>query len=203
MPFITEEIWTRVAPLARPGGTPPGASIMNESYPAPTGADAAVDAEMAWVMAFILGIRQIRGEMDIPPSRRFDVLLSGADATDLARLGRSSHLIERLANVSGTRVLETDATQPESAVALVGSLRLLVPLAGLIDVNAEIARIEKRLVKAEAERAKAHAKLSNGNFATQAPAAVVEQERARLAGFERDCAALTDNLAKLRRLGAS
>ena len=203
MPFITEEIWSRVAPLARRGTDMPGPSIMNEAYPAPAAADPAVDEEMAWVMAFILGIRQIRGEMDIPPSRRFDVLLGDATPAELARLARNGHLIERLANVSGTRALVAGEAEPEAAVALVGSLRLLVPLAGLIDVAAEIARLEKRLAKTEAERAKAHAKLSNGNFATQAPAAVVEQERARLAAFERDCAALAENLTKLRRLAGT
>ncbi len=200
MPFISEEIWQRVAPLARPGQWPCDACIMTQPYPISGDTDALIDSRMSWVTSFILGIRQIRGEMDIAPSRRFEVLLVGATDAELAEIKASAHLIERLANISGTRVLHSGEQEPESAVALIGSLRLLVPLAGLIDVQAEIARIEKRLSKTQAERDKAYNKLNSGNFATQAPAAVVEQERTRLHDFERDCAALTDNLNKLRRL---
>ena len=200
MPFITEEIWSRVAPLAIAGGLVPGASIMNAAYPAAQGLDAVADEEMNWVMAFILGIRQIRGEMDIAPSRRFEVLLSNSTSRDLDRLEASRHLIQRLANISDARALQQGEAEPESAVALAGHLKLLVPLLGLIDVAAEIARLDKRLAKARAERDKARNKLENGNFAKQAPADVVEQERNRLAGFERDCAALDENLGRLRRL---
>lgn len=200
MPFISEEIWQRVAPLAGTKPASAAATIMSAPYPAGGEGVADVDREMDWVMAFILGVRQVRGEMDIPPSRRFTVLVAGATPDDLSRLEASRHLIEKLANIDGARALTAGEPEPESAVALAGHLRLLVPLKGLIDVAQEVTRLEKRLAKARAERDKAHAKLSNGNFAAQAPAAVVAQERERLAGFERDCAALEDNLVRLRRL---
>jgi valyl-tRNA synthetase len=202
MPFITEEIWLRVVPLTAEAAAS-GATIMTAAYPASADPDAAAEEEMDWVMAFILGIRQIRGEMDIPPSRKFDVLLGNATPGDLARLETSRPLIQRLANIGTARTLQAGETEPESAVALAGHLKLLVPLLGLIDVAAEIARLEKRLAKARTERDKARNKLENGNFATQAPAEVVEQERTRLAGFERDCAALEDNLGRLSRLAST
>ena len=196
MPFITEEIWQRVAPLA--GVT--GDSIMLAPFPDPHGSDAAVEAEMAWVTGFILAVRQIRGEMDIAPSRAFDVLLANAGASDRERLERHRRYIFKLANVRQVEVLAANAPEPEAAVALLGAVRLLVPMAGLIDVAAETARLGKRLAKAEQDRSRAAAKLANPNFAANAPAAVVAQERERLATLERDCANLEAQLARVRAL---
>jgi valyl-tRNA synthetase len=199
MPFITEEIWQRVAPLA--GRT--GPTIMLEPYPvaAPEAREPAVEAEMRWVMDFILAVRQIRGEMDIAPARRFDVLLANASADDLTRLGRSRHWLERLANLGTVRPLGAGEAEPEAAVALLGELRILVPMAGLIDVAAEVARLGKRIARLRQELAKTEGKLSNANFVANAPPAVVEQERARRADFDRERAQLEVQLARVRGLG--
>jgi valyl-tRNA synthetase len=199
MPFITEEIWQRVGPLA---GSAPGtpATIMLQPYPAPAAQDVAVEAEMRWVMDFILGLRNIRGEMDISPAKRFDVVLAGASAEDLARLARTRHYVERLAGAQSIRALAPGEAEPDAAVALVGTLRVLVPLAGLIDVAAEIARLDKKLAKVRQEVAKCTAKLGNEKFVAGAPADVVAQERARLADFSREAESLAEQLARMRRL---
>jgi valyl-tRNA synthetase len=201
MPFITEEIWQRVAPLAGRSGP----SIMLEPYPvaAPEAREPAVEAEMRWVMEFILAVRQIRGEMDIAPARRFDVLLGNASADDLTRLGRSRHWLERLANLGTVRPLGGGEAEPEAAVALLGELRILVPMAGLIDVAAEVARLGKRIARLRQELARTEGKLANANFVANAPPAVVEQERARRADFDRERAQLELQLARVRGLGAA
>jgi len=198
MPFITEEIWQRVGPLAGRDGP----SIMVEPWPAAGAVDAAVDAEMRWIMEFILAVRQIRGEMDIAPSRRFDVLLAGATAGDLARLEHGRRWIERLANLGALRPLAAGEPEPESAVAMLGELRILVPMAGLIDVAAEAARLDKRIAKLRQDLAKTEAKLGNASFVANAPAAVVEQERQRVQDFGRELAGLETQLARVRRLGS-
>jgi len=160
----------------------------------------AVESEMRWLMDFILAVRQIRGEMDIAPSRRFDVLLAGASAEDLARLARGRHFLERLANLGSLRPLAAAEPEPESAVALLGALRILVPMAGLIDVAAEAARLDKRIGKLRQDLGKTEAKLGNPSFVANAPAAVVEQERARVAEFRRELDGLEAQLARVRRL---
>jgi valyl-tRNA synthetase len=199
MPFITEEIWQRAGPLAGRDGP----SIMIEPWPVVDAArrDPAVEAEMRWLMDFILAVRQIRGGMDIAPSRRFDVLLANASASDLERVARGRHWLERLANVGGLTALAAGAAEPESAVALLGELRILVPMAGLIDVAAEAARLEKRIAKLRQDLGKTEAKLGNPSFVANAPPAVVEQERARVAEFGRELAEFEAQLARVRRLG--
>jgi len=196
MPFITEEIWLRIAPIAGISGD----TLMQQRWPAPGPSDPAADTEMRWVMDVILAVRQIRGEMDVAPSRRFDVLLEHASTSDLERLERNRASIERLASLSGIRVLDRGAAAPEAAVALVGELRVLVPMAGLIDAAAEIARLEKRIAKLRQDLAKTEAKLGNANFVANAPASVVEQERQRIAEFTREVAQLEAQLERVRRL---
>jgi valyl-tRNA synthetase len=200
MPFITEEIWQRVGPLAGRSGP----SIMLEPWPVADAAarDPAIEAEMRWIMEFVLAVRRIRGEMDIAPSRRFDVLLAQASASDLGRLARGRHWLERLANLGALRALGSGETEPESAVALLGEMRILVPMAGLIDVAAEAARLEKRITRLRQDLAKTEAKLGNPSFVANAPATVVAQERARVAEFGGELAGLEAQLARVRRLGS-
>ncbi|HXQ64135.1 MAG TPA: valine--tRNA ligase [Steroidobacteraceae bacterium] len=200
MPFITEEIWQQVG--RRAGRT--GPTIMLEPWPVDAAAwrDPAAEAEMRWVMDFILGVRQIRGEMDIAPARRIDVLLANASDADLGRVARTRHWLERLAAIGSLRALTAGEPEPESAVALLGELRILLPMAGLIDVGAESARLAKRIAKLRQDVAKAEAKLGNSSFVANAPAAVVEQERARLAEFTGELSQLDAQLARVQRLSA-
>ncbi len=199
MPFITEEIWSRVGPRAGR----PGDMLMTQPFPEPASSapDPAIEREMRWVMDFILGIRQIRGEMDIAPSTRFDVLLQDAAADDLLRYRRNAACIERLASVGSARALAPGEAAPQSATALLGEMKILVPMAGLIDVESELARLAKRRQKVEQDLARSEAKLGNQRFVANAPAEVVEQEQDRVAQFKRELEQLgaqLDRVASLR-----
>ncbi len=194
MPFITEEIWQRVAPLA--GVT--GETVMLAPWPQASDfpADAQAEREAAWIQAVILGVRQIRGEMNIAPSRRIPLLMRDATAQEALYLERHRALLERLAGLESVTLLEGAA--PQAAVALVGTLALLVPMAGLIDAAAEAERLTKLIARTRADLAKTQAKLGNANFVANAPAQVVSTERARAAELERTVAGLTAQLERVR-----
>ncbi|HWP94449.1 MAG TPA: valine--tRNA ligase [Gammaproteobacteria bacterium] len=181
MPFITEEIWQRVAPLA--GIT--GPTIMLQPWPAAREfmpADAAdVEAEMRWVMDFVLGVRRIRGDMDIAPSRPLPVLVQDASSLDRERVERHRAFLGTLARLESLTVLPDGVPAPESALALLGTMKILVPMAGLIDKQAELARLAKLIEKLSKDVERTEAKLANDNFVRNAPAEVVEKDRARLA----------------------
>ncbi len=198
MPFITEEIWQRVAPLAGRSGP----SIMLQPFPQTLDdpEDAAAAADMRWAMDFILGVRQIRGEMDIAPSVGFEVLLQDASPVDLQRWQASAAYVRKLANVTGARALGHDQAAPPSAVALMGQLKILVPMAGLIDVEAELARLGKKRDKAAQDVARSEAKLSRADFVDHAPEAIVAQERERLAVASRELEQLEGQLEKVALL---
>jgi valyl-tRNA synthetase len=201
MPFITEEIWQRAAALAGRSGE----TVMLQPYPtaAEFPRDEAAEREIAWIKAFILGIRQIRSGMDIAPSKRLPLLLKNASADELAMIERNRAMLERLAGTQSITALDADATPPQSATALVGELTLLVPMAGLIDAAAEIERLGKRIAKAREDLGKTQAKLSNENFVRNAPPQVVATERERTAELERTIVNLETQLARIRSLGGS
>ena len=140
-----------------------------------------VESEVRWVMDFILGVRRIRGELDIAPSVPFALRLQNAAPLDLERYASNEGALQRLAGVACASPLAPGEAAPQAAAALLGELRILVPMAGLIDVDAELARLDKRRGKLEQELAKAGAKLGNDNFVRNAPAEVVAQERERVA----------------------
>jgi valyl-tRNA synthetase len=201
MPFITEEIWQRVAPHAGSHGGA-GATIMLAPWPRAADAprDEQAERDIAWIQRVVLGIRQIRGEMDISPSRRLPVLLENASAEDRACASAHRSFLERLAGLESLRLLDSGETAPPAATALVGELKVLVPMAGLIDARAELERLAKRRSRAESELAKARAKLANENFARNAPAEVVAQERGRVAEFESQLRGLDEQAARVRAL---
>jgi valyl-tRNA synthetase len=198
MPFVTEEIWQRVAPLAGKWGP----TVMLAPYPsAPDFArDEQAEREIAWVQSVILAVRQIRGEMNIAPSRRIPLLLKDASAQDKTNAEVFRPYLERLAGLDNITVLERGAAAPQSATALVGELTLLVPLKGLIDAAAELERLSKVLAKAHQDLAKMRAKLSNENFVRNAPADVVAKDRERVTELERTTSELTSQLDRLRGL---
>jgi len=178
MPYITEEIWQRVAPLAEVAGE----SIMLAPYPRADASkrDTAAEDEMRWVMDFILGVRKIRGEMNIPPGKPLPVLLQNGSAMDRERLAANERYIIALARTESIRWLDESESAPESATALVGKMRVLIPMAGLIDKEAEQARLEKEINRLRKELQRSEAKLKNQNFLERAPAVVVEKERNRV-----------------------
>ena len=197
MPFITEEVWQRVAPLA--GVT--GKTIMQQRYPTPDAAkiDEAAEADIEWLKAFILGVRQIRGEMDISPGKLLPLLLQHAGAGDQARLARMAGSVEFLARVEPPRLLAEGEAAPESATALLGTMKLLVPMAGLIDKDAELARLSKRIAQLESDVEKVQARVDNPNFG-KAPETVQQQARELLAKQQRDLAALRDQHGRIAAL---
>ncbi len=198
MPFITEEIWQRVAPLA---GTC-GDSIMIQPWPDPASfpVDDEAEAELGWIQGLVLAVRQIRGEMDIAPGRRIPVLLQDASADDQRLLGIHDRYVRELARVSSLDLLPVDSQPPPCATALVGGLKVLVPLAGLIDVAAERTRLTKNRQKAAADLERVEQKLATESFTNHAPEAIVAKERERQQALRRDLARLDDQLARLAAL---
>jgi valyl-tRNA synthetase len=198
MPFISEEIWQRVAPLT---GTC-GDTIMLQRWPEPAQfpVDAAAEAELQWIRSFVLGVRQIRGEMDIPPGKRLTVLLQDATAADQRLLDVHARYLRDLARLDEIRLLPAGEQPPASATALLGNLKILVPMAGLIDVAAERARLEKNRQKLGADLVRIDSKLAQESFVSNAPAAVVEKERERQAALRRDLAKLEEQLQQLAAL---
>jgi valyl-tRNA synthetase len=200
MPFITEEIWQLAAPLAGVRGE----SVMLQPYPAAADftPDEAAERATEWIQGVVLAVRQIRGEMNVSPARRVPLLLKGASAQDAQHAHRHRAWLERLAGLDSITVLAAGATAPQSAAALVGELTLLVPMAGIIDANAEGQRLGRLLGKAREDLAKAQAKLANDNFVRGAPAQVVATERQRALDLERTASELAQQLERVRALTA-
>ncbi|MDH3533871.1 MAG: valine--tRNA ligase, partial [Gammaproteobacteria bacterium] len=178
-------------------------TIMLQPYPQVSAdehdADAVADIE--WVRQFILGIRQIRGEMDISPGKPLPVLLQHSGAADRRRADAYASLLAGVGRVAAVTTLSDDEQPPTSATALLGEMRLLVPMKGLIDVDAERGRLEKQRDRVNADLARARGKLANEKFVSNAPTDVVTQERQRAADFERTLAQLSEQLEKLDDLG--
>ena len=201
MPFITEEIWQRVAPLAGVVSTS-DKTIMTARWPTAAGSslDPDAEADVEWIKSFVLGIRQIRGEMDISPARRLPVLLDDASAQDRMRIAAHGAYLSRLAGLESLRILDAGETAPPAALAVVGAMRALVPMAGLIDPQAELARLDKRAAKLREEIQRATAKLANENFVRNAPLEVVTQEQGRVTEFERTLVSLEAQSERVRLL---
>jgi len=197
-PFISEEIWQRV----RVSAGVKGETIMRAEFPTAIAepADRQAEPEMRWVMDFILGVRQIRGEMDIAPSRKLEVLLQNVSAEDAGYLERNLHYLMRLAGVQTPRVLAAAEAAPIAAVALLGNLEILVPMKGLIDPTAELDRLAKRLRKAEVDLSKLEAKLSNSQFAKNAPPDIVAKDQQRLEELRTEIGQLSAQTARVTKL---
>ncbi|MDD9893472.1 MAG: class I tRNA ligase family protein, partial [Gammaproteobacteria bacterium] len=202
MPFITESIWQTVAPLAQGTAIQDGDTIMLQAWPQADDSkvNAEAEAEIEWVKAFILGLRQIRGEMDIAPSKPLPLLIENASIEDQARLTLHRGLLDKLAKVESITLLDNGDEAPQSAVALLGQMKILVPMAGLIDVAAEVERLTKQLEKAEKLAQQKRGKLGNEKFVANAPADVVAKEKGILADAEQTIAQLNEQIAQLQTL---
>ncbi len=177
MPFITEEIWQRIAPLAGKSGD----SIMLQPYPVPTAEreDQAAIADLEWLKDIIIAVRNIRGEMNISPAKKIPVLLRGDNADERRRMTENRQFLSSLAKLESLEWFE-NGEAPMSATQLVGDTEVLVPMAGLIDKAAEIARLDKELERLNKEIARLQGKLGNEKFTARAPADVVEKEQEKL-----------------------
>ncbi|MGR9012178.1 MAG: valine--tRNA ligase [Gammaproteobacteria bacterium] len=226
MPFITEEIWQRVAPLAgiiardgvyaasqsgtgaaiskdetnAAGQSETGAAadtIMLQAYPVADEAqiDSQAIDETNWIMNFILGVRRIRGEMNIAPSKPLPILLQNGSDADQQNLTNNRVYLQKLGRLESITWLNNDDTAPESAMALVGEMKILIPMAGLIDKEAELARLEKEIQKINNDLPRVEGKLNNPAFVDKAPPEVIDKEKAKLA----DLRSMLNNLEQQQR----
>ena len=195
IPFITEEVWQSVAPQL---GLKQ-ASILERPYPRADqfAIDSSASTEIEWFKAVLTGVRKIRSEMNIAPGKTIPLLLADGDAEDRRRAEKFSAQIAFLARCDSPRWLAPNEAEPAAAAAMVGNLRVLIPLAGLIDLDAERARLKKEIARIEGEIRKCEGKLGNANFVDHAPAAVVEQERTRLSDWKAQVEALRGQAEKL------
>ncbi|CAI8274691.1 MAG: Valine--tRNA ligase [SAR92 bacterium MED-G29] len=194
LPFITEEIWQNIAPLAGITLKPEGDTIMLQPFPVADESqiDAAADADIEWVKNVIVAVRNVRGEMNISPAKALPIYLARGDATDKRRLDENRQFLSKLATLESITWLDDPADAPLCATSLAGDLEILVPMAGIIDVAAELARLDREIDKIAIEAKKLDGKLSNGKFVDNAPAEVVAKERQKLEEFEGSLAQLKE-----------
>jgi valyl-tRNA synthetase len=178
IPFITETIWQRVKTLK--GIT--AETIMLQPFPEydAAKADESALADLEWIKQAIIAIRNVRAEMNLSPGKPLELLLRGASADAQRRVEQNLNFISSLARLESITVLPAGDKGPVSVTKLVDGAELLIPMAGLIDKAAELARLDKEMAKIDAEIASIEGKLSNEGFVARAPEAVVAKERERL-----------------------
>ena len=195
-PFITEEIWQGLRkPLAIDHD-----HIVTATWPEAGAVDEAAEADVAWLKDVISGIRSARTELQLPPGKPMPLLVQQANADDQTRFMRFDQLIKRLARLESIEIVENDRDSADCAVQLCGDLRLLIPLAGLVDIGEELARLEKQHQRESKGLDIVEKKLANERFVQNAPEAVVEKERARLQDHKAAIEQLEQQLEKLREL---
>ena len=198
MPFITEEIWQTVAPMAGKSGP----TIMLQPYPMADekGVDSAANADIEWLKGVIVGVRNIRGEMSIPPGKALTVLFANGDERDKSRLEQNAPFLKKLAKLEDIQWLPAGGEAPVAATALVGELEILVPMAGLIDKEAELARLERETEKLAKDLARIQGKLNNAAFVDKAPATVVEKERDKMQAQQQALEKLQEQAQRIRQM---
>ncbi|WP_454259868.1 valine--tRNA ligase [Pseudoxanthomonas mexicana] len=194
-PFVTEELWQQVAPkLGIDGGTvslrpyPVASDFADQDY-------AQADADVEWLKTMVSALRRVRSELNVSPAKTIRLLLQDGNDHDRTRIARFASSLSFLLKLDDIAWLEVGADAPASAAAVVGELKLLVPLEGLVDLDAERARLDKEIARVSGEKDKSEAKLAK--FTDKVPPAVVEQERQRLADWSSQLAALHAQRAKL------
>ncbi|MBD3896665.1 valine--tRNA ligase [Halomonas sp. ML-15] len=186
MPYISEEIWQRVAPLAGKASGDGAESIMNQPWPVAEQdkIDEQATHDIEWLKGVIVAVRNIRAEMNIAPGKPLDVLLTKGGAADQARLTANRLFLAKLAKLESITWLDNPDEAPLSATQLVGEMEVLVPMADLIDKDAELARLTKEIDKQDKLIGGIEKKLGNESFVAKAPEAVVDKERGKLADFQ-------------------
>ncbi|PJC85922.1 valine--tRNA ligase [Vibrio sp. HA2012] len=196
IPYITETIWQSIKPLV--DGVE-GDTIMLQSLPqydADNFHQEALD-DIEWVKTFITSIRNLRAEYDINPGKPLEVMLKAATETDAVRMEANKQVLLSLAKLESVRVLTTDEETPACATALVGKSELMIPMAGLIDKDAELARLAGEVKKTQGEIKRLEGKLGNEGFVAKAPEAVVAKEREKLAGYKETLVKLEEQQAAI------
>ncbi len=198
MPFITEEIWQVVGPLAHKTGD----TIMLQPFPQVNlnKIDKTITAEVDWLKQVIVGIRTIRAEMNIAPQQLLPLLMRHWSQQDQQWLTNNRETIEKLAKLDKIECVTADSDIPPAATALVGKLELLIPMAGIIDKTAEVARLQKEINKLKQDHQRSETKLSNPKFVDNAPEAIVAKERERLTQMQVTLEKLTSRLQQVENL---
>jgi len=198
IPFITEEIWQTVAPFAGIKGD----TIMTQPYP--VGNDDAIHPtalpDMEWVKTFIIGIRKIRSGYNIPPSKPLAVFLQNGSDEDMSLLINNKKYIETLAKLDSITWLEQGQEAPESATSLVGNMKILIPMAGLINKEAELIRLNKEKDKLLKETQKSQSKLASSKFVERAPKEVVDKEKLRLTNMQEAIIQFDDQISRIQAM---
>ena len=196
MPFITEELWHRVAPILDKNSE----TIMLESYPSESEfkKDEKADEEIEWIKSFIMGIRRIRSERDIPPSKELIVSTKGGTKKELEWLNKNELVIKMLGKIE--KIVPTQDEVSDAALALAGEMTLLVPLADLINPQDEYNRICKMIENLEKEKMQLSAKLENKSFVDRAPKDVVDGAKQRLADTLSDIETYQEQLESISKL---
>ncbi len=197
IPFITEEIFEQCNSLLGKNNS----SLMSESYPEVDTKliSTASETEIQWLQTFILGVRQIRGEMNISPNKSLNCFVQNFNETDETHLNNNANILNSLAKIDINKLSENEEA-PESAIALVGEMKILIPLAGLIDKDQEITRLNKEIDKLNQQKIQFEGKLNNEKFVNSAPEAIVNTERERLASVENTLTDLSTQLRKMNNL---
>ena len=194
IPFVTEQLWQQVAPRLGINAE----SLSLRAYPTAeefAGHYAQAESDVEWFKTMVSALRRVRSELNVPPSRQVRLLLQAGQDADRARVERFASQLRFLLKLESIDWLAGDAQTPPAAAAIVGELKLLVPLEGLVDLDAERARLDKEIARVSSEKEKSETKLSK--FTDKVPAAVVEQERVRLADWNSQLAGLQEQRAKL------
>ncbi|EOE3917835.1 valine--tRNA ligase [Vibrio cholerae] len=199
IPYITETIWQSVKPLV--DGVE-GDTIMLQALPQYDAANFNQEAldDIEWVKAFITSIRNLRAEYDINPGKPLEVMLKAANEQDAARIEANKPVLVSLAKLESIRVLADGEATPACATALVGKSELMIPMAGLIDKDAELDRLGKEIAKTQGEIARIEGKLGNEGFVAKAPEAVITKEREKLAGYQEALVKLEQQKATIAAL---
>jgi valyl-tRNA synthetase len=198
MPFITEEIWQNVAARLDISGD----TIMLAQWPEADHEqiNGEAEAEMEWLKSIIVAVRTIRSESNIPPGDELALILGNTVADDSARVTRHTQALAKLAKVASISIAKAGEEQAPTLSALAGTIEVMVPMAGVIDVDKELARLDKELDRLTAERGRLAGKLRNDNFVARAPADVVDKERIKLADIETSISSITTQKSKMEEL---
>jgi valyl-tRNA synthetase len=192
IPFITEELWQKVAPLAGRQGD----SIMLQPYPVPDPAkiDGAALADMGLLKELVNACRALRGEMNVGPGERVPLLVAGAPA-ERQRVEALAAWLKSLARLAGIEIVTGDLPDEGAPVSVIGGLQLMLRIE--IDIAEELERLARQAERLRGDIARAEAKLANAGFVARAPEAVVAQERERLASFSATLADIESQRARL------
>jgi len=199
MPYLTEQIWQTIAPLLERRDTD---SIMIAQFPEVNESqiNAQVEADMTWLQELIAGVRNIRGEMKLGNAVRLPVLLENITAEQTERLHRIENQFKALAKVESLTILNDGDEVPLSSSSMVGKLRVMVPMKGLIDPTAELGRLSKAQEKLQKQADGIARKLGNEGFVSKAPAEVVAAEKAKLEELEGQLKVMSEQMAQLKAL---